>query len=57
MDIFDLSYDFMNYDPNREIKKSNKLMNARWVRNENHCQTQGIHRFTKTMLVKRYEKQ
>ena len=27
-------------------------MNARWARNENHCQTLGIHMFIKNMLQK-----
>ena len=41
-------------EPNH--KKHNKFMNARWARNENHSQTQGIHMFTKNMLAKLQEK-
>ena len=36
-------------------KGNNKYMNARWARNENHCQTLGIHRLTKKMLAKQTE--
>ena len=30
----------------------NKTMKVRWASWDNHCQTLGIHTFTKTMLTK-----
>ena len=37
--------------------QSNQLINARWARRENQCQTQGFHMLTKQMLAKPYETQ
>ena len=36
----------------RNRRRNNKLINDRVQRNANHCQTQGIHMFTKKMLAR-----